>query len=58
VEALGSPYPVLRDVYYVQSTTNPEAKTVTNVLAKRGREWHGPDRMIISEKSIVFFEPV
>jgi hypothetical protein len=31
VEALGSPYPVLRDVYYVQSTTNPEAKTVTNV---------------------------
>ena len=27
-------------------------------LIKRGREWHGPDRMILNEKAIVFVEPV
>jgi len=58
LEGLGSPYPVLHDVYYVQSNTNPETKAVTNVLVKRGKEWHGPDRMIINERSIVFVEPV
>ena len=58
VEGLGSPFPVLHDVYYVQSTQNPETKAVSNVLIKRGKEWHAPDRMIISEKSIVFLEPV
>jgi hypothetical protein len=58
LEGLGSPYPILRDVYYVQSATDPETKKVTSVLVKRGREWHAPDRMIINEKSIIFVEPV
>ena len=58
LEGLGSSYPILRDVFYVQSATNPETKAVTNVLVKRGKELHGPDRMIINEKSIVFVEPV
>jgi hypothetical protein len=58
LEGLGSPYPVLRDVYYVQSATDPETKKVTSVLVKRGKEWHAPDRMIINDKSIVFVEPV
>jgi hypothetical protein len=58
LEGLGSAYPVLHDVYYVQSVTNPETKAVTNVLVKRGKEWHAPDRMILSEKAIVFVEPV
>jgi hypothetical protein len=58
LEGLGSEFPVLRDVYYVQSNVNQETKQVNNVLVKRGKEWHGPDRMIISEKSIVFVEPV
>lgn len=58
LEGLGSAYPVLRDVYYVQSTTNPETKAVSSVLVKRGKEWHSPDRMILSEKAIVFVEPV
>lgn len=58
LEGLGSPYPVLHEVYYVQSSTNPETKVVTNVLVKRGKEWHGPDRMIINERSIIFVEPV
>lgn len=58
LEGLGSPFPVLKDVYYVQSSQNPETKEVKNILVKRGKEWHGPDRMIVNEKSIVFIEPV
>ena len=58
LEGLGSPFPVLHDVYYVQSAQNPNTKEVSNVLVKRGKEWHGPDRMIIADKSIVFIEPV
>ena len=58
LEGLGSPFPVLHDVYYVQSAQNPDTKQVSNVLVKRGKEWHGPDRMIIAGKSIIFVEPV
>lgn len=58
LEGLGSEFPVLHDVYYVQSNVNQETKQVANVLVKRGKEWHAPDRMIINEKSIVFVEPV
>lgn len=58
LEGLGSEFPVLHDVYYVQSNVNQETKQMNNVLVKRGKEWHGPDRMIISDKSIVFVEPV
>ena len=58
LEGLGSAYPVLHDVYYVQTATNPETKAVSSVLVKRGKEWHSPDRMIVSEKAIVFVEPV
>ena len=58
LEGLGSPYPVLRDVYYVQSTSDPETKKVTSILVKRGKEWHAPDRMLINDKSIMFVEPV
>jgi len=58
LEGLGSPYPVLRNVYYVTSNVNQETKAVANALVKRGKEWHGPDRMIINEKAIIFIEPV
>ena len=58
LEGLGSSFPVLHDVYYVQSAQDPNTKEVKNILVKRGKEWHGPDRMIIAEKSIVFVEPV
>jgi hypothetical protein len=58
LEGLGTPYPVLRDVYYVKSDVNPETKAVTNSLVKRGKEWHGPDRMILNANAITFVEPV
>jgi hypothetical protein len=52
-----SPFPVLTRVYYLQSNVTRESKAVANILVKRGKEWHGPDRMVINEKSIVFAEP-
>jgi hypothetical protein len=58
LEGLGTPYPVLRDVFYVQSMQDPQTKAVSNVLVKRGKEWHGPDRMILNANMIVFVEPV
>lgn len=58
LEGLETDYPVLRDVFYIQSATNTETKAVTNVLVKRGKELHGPDRMILNKTSIVFVEPV
>lgn len=58
LEGLGSAYPVLREVFYVQSVTNPETKQVSNILVKRGKEWHAPDRMILNASMIVFIEPV
>ena len=58
LEGLGTPYPVLRDVFYVQSSVNQETKAVNNILIKRGKELHAPDLMILNEKSIVLVEPV
>jgi hypothetical protein len=61
LESLGtpwSPYVVLTEVYYVQSVTNPETKQTNNILVKRGKEWHGPDRMIINTRHLVLVEPV
>ncbi len=58
LEQADSPYPVLRDVYYVQSGVNPGTKEVANVLLKRGKEWHSPDHMILNAHHIVMIEPV
>ena len=58
LEGLGSPYPVLRDVFYVQSSQDPQTKAVSNILVKRGKEWHSPDRMILNANMIVLVEPV
>jgi hypothetical protein len=58
LEGLGTPYPVLYEVFYVQSVQDPATKQVSNVLVKRGKEWHAPDRMILNANMIVFVEPV
>ena len=58
LEGLGTPFPVLRDVFYVQSSQDPQTKQVSNVLVKRGKEWHAPDRMILNSNMIVLVEPV
>jgi hypothetical protein len=54
----GTPDPVLTDVFYIVSKTNPDTKEVTNVLVKRGKELHGPDRMYLNANQIIFVEPV
>jgi hypothetical protein len=41
----GTSHPILTDVFYVASQTNPETKQVNNVLVKRGTELHEPDRI-------------
>lgn len=50
--------PVLTDVYYIVTQTNAQTKQTNNVLVKRGKELHEPDRMYISPNQIVFVEPV
>ena len=54
----GTSHPVLTDVYYVVSQSNPETKQVTNSLIKRGKELHEPDRMYLNPNQIVFVESV
>lgn len=60
LEGMGSPSPVLTDVFYVQpGPVDPNSKQPQGmVLVHRGKELHGPDRMILNDKSIVFVEPV
>jgi hypothetical protein len=58
VAGLGTDYPVVTDVYYVQSQTNPETKEVSNTLVRRGKEWHAPDRTYLNARHIVMVEPV
>lgn len=58
LEAYGTAHPLLREVYYVQSRTNPETHEQTNILLKRGKEWHGPDRMYLNPSQILLVEPV
>ena len=54
----GTPNPVLTDVFYILTQTDAQTKQVKNVLVKRGKELHGPDRMYLNANSIVFVEPV
>jgi hypothetical protein len=54
----GTSHPVLDDVYYIMTNTNPDNKQVSNVLVKRGKEPHAPDKMYLNAEQIVFVEPV
>ena len=54
----GTPNPVLTDVFYIVTQTDPTTKQTKNILVKRGKELHGPDRMYLNANSIVFVEPV
>lgn len=54
----GTSNPVLTDVFYILTQQDPQTKQAKNILVKRGKELHGPDRMYLSPNSIVFVEPV
>jgi hypothetical protein len=58
LEGYGTPRPVLTQVFYIVSQTNPETKQTANVLVKRGKEMHEPDRMYLNPQQIMFVEPV
>lgn len=58
LEGYGTDNPVLTEVYYVQTVVDPETKVQSNILTKRGKEWHSPDRMYINPKQILIVEPV
>ena len=58
LEGYGTPRPVLSEVYYIVSQTNPETKQTNNVLVKRGKELHEPDRMYLNPNQILCVEPV
>jgi|SRR6202162_1769865 hypothetical protein len=58
ISGLGTPFPVLREVYYIQSATNPETKQVSNILIRRGNEWHGPESTVLNARHIIMVEPI
>jgi len=58
LQGFGTPYPVLRDVFYIQTGQNKDTKEATYVLIKRGKEAHAPDWMLLNAADIVFVEPV
>src|ERR1700722_2390951 len=58
LEGYGTHRPVLTEVYYIVTQTNPETKQSTNVLVKRGKELHEPDRMYLNPNQILCVEPV
>lgn len=58
LEGYGTPHPVLKEVFYVVTNTSPETKQTSNVLIKRGKELHNPDRMYLNPNQIVFVETV
>jgi hypothetical protein len=58
LEGYGTTRPVLTEVYYIVTQTNPETKQSTNVLVKRGKELHEPDRMYLNPNQILCVEPV
>jgi hypothetical protein len=58
LEGYGTARPVLTEVYYIVTQNNPETKQSSNVLVKRGKELHEPDRMYLNPSQILFVEPV
>jgi hypothetical protein len=58
LEGLGTAYPILRDVFYIQTTVDPNTKQSAAVLIRRGKEWHGPDFMVLNAQHVLLIEPV
>lgn len=58
IEKMGNKYIEMTDVYYIQSQQNPDTKQIDSRLVKRGREFHGPDRIYINNAQVLYIEPV
>ncbi len=58
LEGYGTNRPVLKEVYYIVSQTNPETKQTNNVLVRRGKELHEPGDMHLNPNQILCVEDV
>ena len=58
LEGYGTQRPVLKDVYYIVTQTNPETKQTSNVLVRRGKELHEPGDMYLNPSQILCVEGV
>lgn len=59
LQDFGSAHPVMTDVFYIvtqHDESSPNAPK--NILVKRGKELHAPDRMYLNPNQIVYVEPV
>ncbi len=55
---LGSAFPVLTDVYYIQRRVDKKSGENRSVMIKRGRELHAPDELMLNAQHIIQIEPV
>lgn len=58
IENVGSKYPLLKDVYYIQRQEDTTTKQVRDTLIKRGNELHAPDIMYLNARHITVIESV
>jgi hypothetical protein len=58
LQGYGTPHPVLTEVFYIVARTDPKTNASSNILVKRGKELHEPDRMYLNPNSVVFVETV
>lgn len=58
IDNFGRDYLLLTDIFYIQTAATPEGKIAGNVLIKRGKEWHSPDKMYVNTKHVIMIEPV
>jgi hypothetical protein len=58
IESVDTSYVLLTDIFFIQPQGTPEGKIAGMVLVKRGKEWHGPDRMYVNARHVVLIEPV
>lgn len=58
LEGFGTAHPVLKEVYYITGQTNPETKQTNNILVRRSKDLHEPDRMYLNPNQIIAVEPV
>jgi len=58
IENMDSQFITLTDIFYIQTKPTDDPKLVNNVLIKRGKEIHKPDKMYISREHVIAIEPV
>jgi hypothetical protein len=58
IENAESPYPMLKEVYYLNRQMDKNSKEVKATLVKRTSDWHSPDYMYINSSQIAIMEPV